>query len=541
MLNVRSLVFIFTLFLGLPLISQNEVLLKSPIYKLGNNLNASVDNVIGTDKGLLYYVSSTASFSLKNGQTSKITYHKMNKYTFAETWAKEYDYPAMRVGHIFMTQDAIVYPVAKFDKKSKTDSYSIEQISLKTGEKLKTNWKGPDYKFENWLDARNYEDFFSLSPDSSKVLFVHQYRTPDIDEAEEIQADLYELKTAKKIWTKQVPDKVNGQHSISYDFKTDNNGNLFYLASTVKNKLVANYFSVISNETTAPKTIELKLGTNQFSNLRIGNVFYKKKSYSLFDRFPKVLPEIAYELDAQGNAIVTGFYVNNSDKKVFTNGGVFNYNVNTTSFSVTGSNVSPFSTEILARLQAIDKEFKLGDELLYKVDALKRIGSSYYLIGHVYYFGDENSAMVDKIKDILFFDLTPGNAVKYSTQIPVSILNERKADFLLPLYVNNDKLTYLLTFNRKSLKVVDKTDFTPDMIKVAMAKGGSVFPVTFDENGMKSVSNFSIDDDLNTSHPLQNCIVSDGKCGLAIFGGTSALDGNVHENKYQFVWVTLAQ
>ena len=129
MLNVRSLVFIFTLFLGLPLISQNEVLLKSPIYKLGNNLNASVDNVIGTDKGFLYYVSSTASFSLKNGQTSKITYHKMNKYTFAETWAKEYDYPAMRVGHIFMTQDAIVYPVAKFDKKSKTDSYSIEQIS----------------------------------------------------------------------------------------------------------------------------------------------------------------------------------------------------------------------------------------------------------------------------------------------------------------------------------------------------------------------------------------------------------------------------
>lgn len=114
------------------------------------------------------------------------------------------------------------------------------------------------------------------------------------------------LKEASTICEKKLHDNLNGKILLSYNFRCDNNANIYYLCSYIPGtkQNIKNSFVRIPKGTNKVDIIDLDFENNGTSNNDIFKRLNETKGAYMID----VFNEISYEFIDNKELLIAGFY-----------------------------------------------------------------------------------------------------------------------------------------------------------------------------------------------------------------------------------------
>lgn len=485
--------------------------------------------VIGADgEGIYILTSSTKGMGLK----TDFHLHKYEKNTMKKIWIKDFTMPSNGYEDVMLLNKSMMLFYITYEAKNKTIDLNAKTITNK-GEISDLKWAGVKTPVTGSIfTVADNKLYYTLSPDSSKLLVINKNRTNKEDESEEITTTLLNVKDFSVIGQHKLPDELNGKNLISYNFRCDNSGNLFYLCSYHEKDIenVKNYIACMPNGTDKMNSVELVLDNNATSN---SGIFKRIKKYS--KKSLDMNNEISFEFTGNNEVFVAGYCHENLKDAKGAKAGIFQYVVDINGMKVKSKNIQLFDQKMESRINTIANKKTGSANEDYLVNSIIKMGSNMYLLGSVISYEGFNNAgdqLIDYF-DWLIFNLKPGNSINSSFFVPHYDRVWGQSVIQMPVYKTADSFTWLLTFDKSSAKETVSADGVPDEIVNSLKKGGSVFPIKFDESGLSSLS--SVNAEKNENLLLKNNFVVTDTNGVVVF--YISQNGIITDANYRFCLV----
>ena len=396
-MNLKNNIFLIILFslISLSVGAQNNMIIKSG-HENNFERNEQLRKILGSDNEGFYVLNSSSGI----GMMEKFIVQKFDNSTLTKIWSKDFSLNVSSEpfeGAYFVSGKVIIL-YSTWEKSDKTKTINIKTISS-SGEV--TNSPTKDARINiSMMEFAKRKFFFSFSPDGSKLLVVNKMQ--DKKKPEEVSAILLDMIGYKKMWEKSIQNMYNGNQLISYNYRVDDNGNLFYLASYQNSEVPRNIFCTIESKGNIPKCTELNANLNQISN---SFLFARLKTLNLGDYGIQLIEnanEISYEFSGTDKVVVVGLLKDIQQNK----SGIFINTIQKSDFKSISMKVNYFDSKMESCIKAIGK-VKNPFDYDYCINQIINQNGAFLVCANVFKPSGYNdlTLLIDRYDD-LFFSLS---------------------------------------------------------------------------------------------------------------------------------------
>lgn len=477
-----------------------STIISGPENKL--EMNERTLKVLGTDGDGLYVLSS--SRSLTGGMMEKFKIQKYDVANFTKKWAKDFslNISSEPFEAAYLVKGKVLVFYSTWEKTDKTKTLNIKTISS-TGEIKDDPNKEVRIK-SGMFDFAKRDFYFAFSPDSSKILVVNKFQ--DKKKPEEVTAVLLDAISFKKIWEKTIPNKFNNASVLSYFYRTDNAGNLYYLLSYLTSDIVNNVFCKTKAADAEPTSMPLQLESGRITN---SNLFSRLKDFNYDNagiRFIESANEISYELTSEGQLYIGGIFKDFKQRKA----GMFQYLIDAETMKTLNKKEEFFDASIENSFSSFGKvKTSFGcDYAIHKIEQVKGtffvFADAFKLVG----FNPDNTVLSDTYGQLLF--TSKQGELGWSMFLPGKSRNVGTEQNTLQVYSGNGKLN--LCYGIPDPKTISGSSLAPLQAKFEAAKNAKndITFLSISEKGIDDVFGYSTPNKKESIYLLDNFITLNG-------------------------------
>jgi hypothetical protein len=402
-----------------------------------------ISGLIGADKESFYCLRTSNSIF-----SSKTSLEKYNKTTIQLEYVKEFEMPEMNgkkllLGGIYILKGKMLLFASRYDKDEDKNYAYVQKMNASDGS---LDGKPKEIDYIASTKKRNAGSFnYVLSEDSSKILLLHN------EPFEKYGNEKFSYKVldnnANELWSAALELPYKDKSFTISNYRVDNDGNVFMLASIIKDK------------------DERKDRSRPGYRYELISYNYKTKNVSeteiaLEDKF---ISDISFRINAKGNIVIGGFYSNKTSDGL---AGTFFLSMDRNSRKVISSGYKDFSTEFLGEFMSARRAEKHKELYNYSIDYLVTrddggaimVAEQYYV--QIYQYTDPRTGYTTYTyhyyyNDIIVVNVNPDASIAWVKKIPK--LQHSTNDYgyysSYTMDVVGDKLYFIYNDNPKNLTV----------------------------------------------------------------------------------------
>ncbi len=182
--------------------------------------NASFEYYIGNDESGVYLRRTRTK-----GKGTSYFYQKLDNKTMKVSFTKDFECEKTEKPHSCLLKNGhILFFTLNYEASDKI--LLLREYVAATGQMIGGLKKITSLQTDAWGDnGRNF--YISFSPDEKKMMVVSEFQWPK--KLQEVQADIYEFPSYKKIASKKMINAYEQSTIASYNYRLDNDGRIFYL------------------------------------------------------------------------------------------------------------------------------------------------------------------------------------------------------------------------------------------------------------------------------------------------------------------------
>ena len=500
--NKTSLSSIFFIILSIGILKAQSLssIISGPENKLESTERTR--KVLGTDGEGFYTLSSSSS--LTGGMMEKFKIQKYDIANFTKKWTKDFslNISSEPFEASYLLKDKVLVFYSTWEKSDKTKALNIKTISS-TGEINDEPNKEVRIK-SGMFDFAKRDFYFAFSPDSSKILVVNKFQ--DKKKPEEVTAVLLDAITFTKIWEKTIPNKFNNASVLSYFYRTDNAGNLYYLLSYLTADNVNNVFCKIKAADAEPTSIPLQLESGRIIN---SNLFSRLKDFNYDNagiRFIESANEISYEFTSEGQLFIGGIFKDFKQSKA----GMFQYLIDAEMIKILNKKEDFFNASMENSFSSFGKvKTSIGCD--YAIHKIERVKGTFLVFADVFKlvgFNPDNTVLSDTYGQLLFS--SNQGELGWSVFLPGKSRNVGTEQNPLQMYSGNGKLN--LCYGIPDEKTILGSSLAPFQAKFEAAKNAKneITFLSISEKGIDDVFGYSTPNKKESIYLLNNFITLNG-------------------------------
>ena len=437
-----------------------------------------IGEIIGTTDDALYFVGAN-----RNSMSGLYHYYisKIDKLSLKDIWDKKFevDFP-----NAFVCNNKLMFLSADEKDGKRGDFNEVAQLMTPIESKRIAKNSQEIIQGKQML---NVEHIFS--PDSTKLLLMVYLRSRRLlKNPDEMYAKIVDSKTMSLLWEAKLPDNYKDKIIYTYNYKLDNDGNLYYLSSYIENDDRENV-----------KNVLCKLSSKKeewYYSFEVGN---KVLNQFLFKRFntagdiggstmTRNYNEADYEFIPEG--IQVSYFLKNNEKGGKNNCTFFSAKLDQTILKVLTKSQTDFPESIEENLKQIKK--KGSAELDYNISKTIRFKNCTYVILRVFALED----YLQYGQGVLIFKLD--NSYKlvdsYAFLKPIDRVHLKS----YPLYKTGNTYQMAIEMNLRARK---KSVLWSSAVfkKISMEVDDNLILFEISENGITKVNSYPIEKGSETS------------------------------------------
>jgi hypothetical protein len=349
----------------------------------------------------------------------------------------------------------------KYDKDEQVKYLILREFDAASGSKIGDNRKIAALKSDPWgVDGRNF--YVSYSPDDTKMAIVSEFKWPK--KTPEVQVDVYETASLKKVGTKPLLDSYGNSTISSSNYKISNDGTFFYLFYyMIDFEEEIGGFAFASIQPDASKTVVTEL---PFDKLEIKNGTFQFVGNKLV--FSGLFKDIVTKKQRKEGKIK--------------NVGVYSFFIDPKTNQITNKGYDYFTTEVAAKLTYKDGLIEESPaNKFYSFENIFTFNDNVYLIESHSYTISSNNASNSIEREFIVSKFNKAGKLEWMRVIPKFTANNlNEFNFI----VKNNKVYLFYAEHPKNLEKGSVTDYNPKKYACIRTFNGSMLVcTTFDEQG----------------------------------------------------------
>ena len=456
--------------------------------------NEYTKKVLGSDSDGFYVLSSVHGTSMME----KFIIKKYDDVNFSKKWAKDFsiNVSSEPFEAAYLVKGKVLIFYSTWEKSDKTKTLNIKTISS-TGEIKDSPNKEVRIK-SGMFDFAKRKFYFTFSPDSSKILIVNKFQ--DKKKPEEVTAVLLDAISFKKIWEKTIPNKFNEATTLSYNYRVDNTGNLYYILSYVTSEIVSNVFCRTKSDAMEPTSTPLQLEPGRVSNSKL---FSRLKDFNLSGagiQFIENANEISYEFTNNGQLFLFGIFKDFKQNKA----GFFQYFLEPETMKAVTRKEEFFETSVEGSFAAYGKvKTSMGCD--YAINKIEQVKGSFCIFADAFKlvgYNPDNTVLSDSYGQLIF--TSKPDAAIWSTFLPDKSRNVGAGRNNVQVYSANGNL--YLCYGIPDKKTISESSLAPLQAKfetIRNAKNDLVF-LSISEKGIDDVFGYSSENKKESMYLIDN-------------------------------------